>query len=365
MSVQCKLLKQTMMFFFSLFCRLKDKMSVYTVFAIFSFLIGGSGVILNFLVCLVYFTTPRLLDAPNIFILNIAVGDLTYSVVALPMLVASNVRGEWAFGAEGCTAYGFLTTFLALGSMMHLAGAAYERYFTICKLFNDGQAQFSRKKAIFLSGILWCYALFWSLVPACGWSSYVLEGIGTSCSVDWTSKEIGNVSYTVCLMLACFVLPVAVMVYCYCKTHKALVDLSKQAVQNWGENSRATRDTLQAERKMVWITIAITAGFLIAWTPYALASIVAILKPGMVNDIGASIPAYIAKSSACYNPIIYVFMYRKVRSRLVGILYCRCSRVQPVVGSANTELATHEKTAGARGSRNQATNSSLSPGGPR
>ena len=339
--------------------------AVYTVFAILSFLIGGSGVILNFLVCLVYFTTPRLLDAPNIFILNIAVGDLTYSIVALPMLVASNARGEWAFGAGGCTSYGFLTTLFSLGSMMHLAGAAYERYFTICKLFNDGEAQFSRKKAIFLSGILWSYSLFWSLAPACGWSSYVPEGIGTSCSVDWTSKEAGHVSYTVCIMLACFVLPITVIVYCYYKTHKALGELSKQAVQNWGENSRATHDTLQAERKMLWITVAITAGFLIAWTPYTLASIAAILKPGVVNDIGASIPAYIAKSSACYNPIIYVFMYRKVRSRLVGILCCRCTRVHPVVGSAaDTELATHEKTAGARGSRNQPTNSSPPTGGP-
>lgn len=319
--------------------------SVYTVFAILSSIIGGSGIILNFLVCLVYFTTPQLLDAPNIFILNIAVGDLTYSIVALPLVVVSNVRGEWAFGAGGCTAYAFLTTFFALGSMMHLAGAAYERYVTICKLFNDGEAQFSRKKAIFLSGILWCHSLFWSLMPVLGWSSFVQEGIGTSCSVDWTSKEAGDVSYTVCLILACFVLPVTVIVYCYYKTHKALGELTKQAVQNWGENSRATQDTLQAERKMAWITVAITAGFLIAWTPYTLASIAAILTPGVVSDIGASIPAYIAKSSACYNPVIYVFMYKKVRSRLVDILCCRCGRVHPGAGSANTELATHEKSA--------------------
>ena len=176
-----------------------------------------------------------------------------------------------------------------------------------------------RKKAIFLSGILWCYSLFWSR-GAC------LRLVKLTCrralerAVLWIGrrKKMVDVSYTVCLILACFVLPVTVMVYCYYKTHKALGELSKQAVQNWGENSRATHDTLQAERKMLWITVAITAGFLIAWTPYTLASIAAILKPGVVNNIGASIPAYIAKSSACYNPVIYVFMYRKVRSRLVG-----------------------------------------------
>ena len=89
--------------------------AVYTFFAILATLIGGSGVILNFLVCLMYFATPKLLDATNIFMLNMAVGDFTYSIVALPLLVASNARGEWAFGEAGCTAYAFITFFFALG----------------------------------------------------------------------------------------------------------------------------------------------------------------------------------------------------------------------------------------------------------
>lgn len=317
---------------------------VFTFFAILATFIGGSGVILNFLVCLIYFATPKLLNASNIFLLNMAAGDFIYSLVALPLLVASNVRGKWAFGEAGCTAYAFITFFCALGSMMLLAVAAYERYFTLCRLYSDGQIQFSKKKAIILCVLMWCYALFWSLMPVLGWSRYILEGIGTSCSVDWTSRKPSDVWYTILLILGCFVLPVAIIVYSYIKTFRALRKLSQQALQNWGENNRVTQQTLKAERKMMWIIVAITAGYLFAWTPYALASVVAIVNPNRISPIGATIPAYMAKSSACYNPTIYVFMYRKMRSRLYAILCCKKSQVHPDAPSAS-EIASVRQSA--------------------
>ena len=317
--------------------------TVFKVFAALSTILGSCGVILNFLVCFVYFLNPQLLDAPNIFILNISIGDFLYSVVAVPLVVISNARGEWAFGAAGCTAYGFLTSFFALGSMMNLAGAAYERYITLCKLYDDGEAQFSRKKAVLLSMLLWCYAFFWGFMPVLGWSSYVQEGIGTSCSINWRSKESSDVSYALCLTVACFVLPVAVIVFCHFKAYKVMGVITDQAQGNWGEDAKVTQDTLAAERKMAWIAIAMTTGFLIAWTPYTVASVVAISDPGLVSDIAASIPAYIAKSSACYNPFIYMFMYKKLRSRMKRTLCCKKGQVDPET-RVSQSAQTHQKT---------------------
>lgn len=319
-------------------------MATFTVFAVISFIIGSCGVILNFIVCLAYFINPRLLDSANIFILNISTGDLLYSVVALPMLVTSNVKGEWSFGEAGCTAYGFLTTFFALGSMMHLGGAAYERYVTICKLFDNGEAQFSLKKACFLSTILWCYSFFWSLMPVIGWSSYVPEGIGTSCSIAWRSKEASYISYAFCLTLACFLLPVAVIGFCYFRAYQVVTKLSEQARKNWGEGARVTQETLLAEKKMVRIAVVMTAGFVIAWTPYTVASVVAMFEPSAVSDVGASIPAYIAKSSACYNPFIYAIMYKKLRTAMVRMLSCRRNQVNPGVTTSASRAQTRQKT---------------------
>ena len=91
---------------------------------------------------------PKLLDSANIFVFNISLGDFIYSIVALPMLVMSNAKGKWLFGEAGCKAYGFITTFFALGSMMNLVGASYERYVTLVKLYRNGEADSGVKKAL-------------------------------------------------------------------------------------------------------------------------------------------------------------------------------------------------------------------------
>lgn len=306
-------------------------------FAVVAAIFGTCGIVLNATVCLVYYLRPQLLDASNVFILNISAGDFLYSITALPMLVTSNARGKWSFGEGGCIAYGFLTTFFALGSMMNLAGAAYERYVTMCKLYENGQSQFGRKKAVLLSAILWIYSFVWSIAPVLGWSNYKEEGVGTSCSTDWKSRDASDLTYGIALIIACFVLPGAVIVYCYLNAYKVTRKLGEQARKNWGNTSRVTQETLSAEKKMVKIAIVVTVGYVIAWTPYTVSSMIGMYNPDLVSDVGASIPAYFGKSSACYNPFIYIFMYKKLRLGMFRILRCRRkNQVQPGISGRET-----------------------------
>lgn len=55
--------------------------------------------------------------------------------------------------------------------------------------------------------------------------------------------------------------------------------------------------------------------FLLAWTPYAvLALTVAFVDPNIVSPALSVVPALIAKSSICYNPIIYAGMNTQVNT---------------------------------------------------
>ena len=53
--------------------------------------------------------------------------------------------------------------------------------------------------------------------------------------------------------------------------------------------------------------------FLIAWTPYAIMAMGATYgSPEVFTPSIAVLPALFAKTSTCYNPVIYVFMNKQV-----------------------------------------------------
>lgn len=66
------------------------------------------------------------------------------------------------------------------------------------------------------------------------------------------------------------------------------------------------------------MVLIMVLAFLFAWTPYAIISLIAqfsdvsLISPGM-----SVIPALIAKSSICYNPIIYVGMNTQVTNPVI------------------------------------------------
>lgn len=62
----------------------------------------------------------------------------------------------------------------------------------------------------------------------------------------------------------------------------------------------------KAETKVALMVAVMIIAFLTAWTPYAvLALLIAFGDPDIVTPGVAVIPALMAKSSICYNPIIY------------------------------------------------------------
>ena len=290
--------------------------TIYFAFAVLSAVICVTSVLFNGLVCLVFYKKKRLLNAPNIFIASVALSDFLYSVTCLPLLVITNAHGRWIFGVSGCKATAFIATWSGLTSLMNLAVASYERYAALVFLYKKNRT-FSRRKAVCLSVAMWLYALFWSVMPLCGWSGFELEGIGTSCSVRWKSRDKMDLSYNICLMLACYILPVSVMISSYYRCCLEIIKSTRRAKRTWGKKSSFTRKTLEMERKMVFLFAVMTVAFLVAWTPYAVVSLISMIAgSGAISDVTASIPAYIAKTSTCYNPIIYVFLYKKLRQQV-------------------------------------------------
>lgn len=95
-------------------------------------------------------------------------------------------------------------------SIMTLAALAYERYIRVvhAQVVDFPWAW----KAI---GHIWLYSLAWTGAPLLGWNRYTLEIHQLGCSLDWASKDPNDASFILFFLLACFFVPVGIMIYCY------------------------------------------------------------------------------------------------------------------------------------------------------
>lgn len=106
-------------------------------------------------------------------------------------------------------------SFPGLVSLCTLTLLSYERYNVVCRPRNA--LKLSMRRSIHGLLIVWTFCLFWAVAPLFGWSGYGPEGVQTSCSLAWEERSWSNYSYLVLYTLLCFIVPVAVIIYCYAK----------------------------------------------------------------------------------------------------------------------------------------------------
>uniref|UniRef100_A0A8C3G183 Teleost multiple tissue opsin 2a n=1 Tax=Cyclopterus lumpus TaxID=8103 RepID=A0A8C3G183_CYCLU len=215
---------------------------------------------------------------------------------------ASSLRCRWLYGRHGCMWYGFVNSCFGIVSLVSLAGLSYERYSTLM-VCNKRVSDY--RKPLLAVGGSWLYSVVWTVPPLLGWSSYGLEGAGTSCSVTWTERSSGSHSYIICLFVFCLGVPVVVMVYCYSRL--------LLAVRQVGHIRRTA--ARRREFHILFMVVTTVVCYLLCWMPYGVIAMMATFgRPGAVSPITAVVPSILAKSSTVINPVIYILMNKQVSS---------------------------------------------------
>ncbi|XP_059214873.1 opsin-3 [Centropristis striata] len=282
--------------------------------------IGAFGFCNNAAVIVLFCRFKRLRTPTNLLLVNISLSDLLVSAIGINFTFVSCVRGGWVWSQATCVWDGFSNSLFGIVSIMTLAALAYERYIRVvhAQVVDFPWAW----RAI---GHIWLYSLAWTGAPLLGWNRYTLEIHRLGCSLDWTSKDPNDASFILFFLLACFFVPVGIMIYCYgnilytVQMLRSIQDL--QTVQ--------IIKILRYEKKVAVMFFLMISCFLMCWTPYAVVSMLeAFGRQSVVSPTVAIIPSFFAKSSTAYNPLIYVFMSRKFRRCLLQLLCSRLSWLQ-------------------------------------
>ncbi|XP_075573002.1 pinopsin [Pelecanus crispus] len=271
--------------------------------------LGSLGFCSNLLVLLLFWRYRALRSPINLLLLNIAVSDLLVCALGTPLGLAA-ARGRGSPGAA-CAWHGFANALCGIVSLISLAVLSYERY---CTMTGTREADTTNYRKTWTGIVLsWTYSLVWTAPPLFGWSSYGPEGPGTTCSVNWHSKDANNASYIVCLFIFCLLIPFVIIVYSYGKLLCAVRQVS-------GINKGMGRTR---EQRILIMVVVMVICFLLCWLPYATVALIATFgKPGLITPAASIIPSILAKSSTVYNPIIYIFLNKQFYRCFLALLRC-------------------------------------------
>uniref|UniRef100_A0A182VXB1 G-protein coupled receptors family 1 profile domain-containing protein n=1 Tax=Anopheles minimus TaxID=112268 RepID=A0A182VXB1_9DIPT len=279
----------------------------YNAAAVTLFCIGFFGFFLNLFVIALMSKDMQLWTPMNIILFNLVCSDFSVSIIGNPLTLTSAISHRWIFGRTLCVAYGFFMSLLGITSITTLTVLSYERYCLISRPFSS--RNLSRKGAFLAIFFIWGYSFALTSPPLFGWGAYVEEAANISCSVNWESQTKNATTYIIFLFVFGLVVPLIVIVYSY-----------TNIIVNMRKNSARVGRINRAEQRVTSMVAVMIVAFMVAWTPYAIFALIEQFGPPELIGPGlAVLPALIAKSSICYNPIIYVGMNTQFRAAFTRV----------------------------------------------
>ncbi|XP_063040941.1 opsin-5-like [Engraulis encrasicolus] len=251
------------------------------------------------------------LKPPELLLMNLALSDMVAVVCMLPLLILSAFHHRWLGGERTCAYYGLMAFLHGGTSIATFTTLAIVR----CMMaFNTHRAKkyLTRKLMFIIITFIWLHSLLWSLLPLVGWGQYGPEPHGLSCTLAWGQlrEGSGGLSFIFSVFAVLLGVPALVIVTCYsCIACRLSWQYRKML------HCRRLSRKIHMVQRAVWVAVVMSAGFLMAWTPYAATSFWLVFNPtSPLPPVVSLLPTLFANSASAYNPIILYFMSSQFRS---------------------------------------------------
>ncbi|XP_046670648.1 LOW QUALITY PROTEIN: RYamide receptor-like [Homalodisca vitripennis] len=283
---------------------------VYVLYcAIFLLALLGNG-----LVCYVVHSSPRMRTVTNLFIVNLAVGDILMTVFCVPFtFVTTLLLQYWPFGRTMCSTVSYSQAISVFVSAYTLVAISIDRFMAIMWPLKP---RMGKRQAKVIILIVWLVALLTALpIPLVSrigypthWHQMCDKGI---CHEVWENEEHRTL-YSMSLLVLQYVIPLLVLIFTY----------SSIAVVVWGkrppgeaENCRDQR-MARSKRKMIKMMVVVVVVFTVCWLPLNVLNLVWESNPSISSWSGLPFLWFAfhwhAMSHTCYNPVIYCWMLQLV-----------------------------------------------------
>ncbi|XP_078342078.1 QRFP-like peptide receptor [Oculina patagonica] len=275
----------------------------------------------NTIVIFVVFTTKKMQTNIYLFIVNMSVSDLLYTVIAIPPLVTGilghpfSIRGH--LGTFICKFINGMAFGLIASSVLTLAAISCDRFFAIVFPLRKLKAQAYLKWSI--ASIWICSAL---VISPMLYAMRLYEDDNSSyCYEDWSpyfDSNKASQTYSVVLFIVIYLIPFITMLILYSLISHFL--WFRKIPGNGNETTR--RRVMTSRRKVIRMLITIVLCFILCWLPLQIVTFSVFFGNIELPLEFFFVSEFLIRANGAVNPVIYAVFNENFRSGFKRFLCC-------------------------------------------
>lgn len=241
----------------------------------------------------------------------------------------------------------------ALGSITVIS---IERFIVIRYPF-ETKSRLSKKKSILVCLFVWLYSLLVSVPPLSGLvNNYIPEGFLTTCSFDYLSKDISSRVYVLTMFFASYVIPLTLIVLSYTgvilsmkKSSEQFTGSERSEAERTRSEARNFRCAKRSEYELMKSCLMLIGLWTVAWTPYAIVSLLGLFTDGsLITPEVSMFPAIFAKCASLLDSYVYGLSHpgfrKEVKAKLIYLGIWRKRSTKRTIEITSAQFRTLSKS---------------------
>ncbi|XP_061185583.1 galanin receptor 2a-like [Saccostrea echinata] len=290
------------------------------------------------------------LTPTNVYVINLALADLTFLIIVVPTTTVGFAVEEWVFGDAVCKICNYMIYVTLHATCFTLTALTIDRYHAIVNAVSSMNWR-SRRTSTIVSMMVWAVSFLIS-IPFAMYHKEQKDVLHNKlyCVPDWGDEEKDKL-VSLIVIFTTYVNPLGIIIVCYTqilrnlwsrKRHTYMPSIKTEDDLN-SSIPLSRRSQTRRRGKVTRMVFIVVLLFAVCWLPVHVFQLIRIFNPHFPKTT----PVYVLKmishtlsyANSIVNPFVYAFLndgFRKAFRRTFPFVstYCPCAQLH-VEGNSN------------------------------